>query len=572
MMPPQGGPVRAMQLATVSKLLHEQLVSDELGALLEELRPYEDSLDHDSDEASLIRVTRRDRDKELRVPAELREEQARAGAEGFPVWVEARRTSDFELFRPYLEHNVELRRRYAECFEVDEPYDALLDDFEPGMRTAEVREVFAQLRDGLVPLIAEVSKQEIDDSMLHGSFPLEAQKELEQAVLGRFGFRPGSWRIDPVEHPFATSFATSDIRMTTRYLLDEFSGIFASMHEGGHALYEHNVASELERTPLCRGASLALHESQSRMFENLVGRSIHFWRWAYPQAQSLFPDRFGGVTVEDFHRAINKVQPSLIRIEADEATYSLHIILRFELEQELIAGTVAVAALPAIWNERMGQYLGVEVPDDARGVLQDVHWSRGTLGYFPTYALGNVVSLQIWEKVLEDVPDLDGPARAGRPRSAHRLAPRPALAARPQVHAAGDARAGGRRRDGSGAVPAVPAHQARRAHNLGSPGEAASRGARNGTMRKALRKVYRLGLHSPADLWHCELMETLEREMRELAHRVGDGFEVTLLWAEGGGELKVVVDDWRTEEHFEIAARADNALDVFNHPYAYLPS
>jgi carboxypeptidase Taq len=225
-------------------------------------------------------------------------------------------------------------------------------------------------------------------------------------LLSRYGFREGTWRIDPVEHPFAASFATSDIRMTTYYPEREMRGIFAAMHEGGHAIYEHNVDPSLERTPLCRGTSLALHESQSRMFENLVGRSIQWWRWAYPELQRLFPDQYEGVELETFHRAINKVQPSLIRIEADEATYSLHIILRFELEQDLIAGTVDLADLPAVWNERMKEYLGVDVPNDSRGVLQDVHWSRGTIGYFPTYALGNVISVQIWEKVLDDVPDL----------------------------------------------------------------------------------------------------------------------------------------------------------------------
>ncbi|HSS74715.1 MAG TPA: carboxypeptidase M32 [Gaiellaceae bacterium] len=406
MMPPLGAAGRAHQLATLSKVVHAGFVSDELGELLEELRPYEESLDYDSDEASLIRVSRRDRDKEVKVPGELREAQTRAGAEAFPVWVEARRTNDFELFRPYLERNVELRREYASCFEVDEPYDALLDDFEPGMKTAEVREVFARLRDGLVPLIAEASEQEIDDSVLRGRFPVEAQRELEQIVLGRYGFRDGSWRIDPVEHPFAASFGTDDIRMTSRYPEDELSGVFAAMHEGGHAIYEHNVSQMLERTPLCRGVSLALHESQSRMFENLVGRGLAWWSWAYPEVQRLFP-QLADVELDDFHRAINKVQPSLIRIEADEATYSLHVILRFELEQELIDGSVAVADLPRVWNERMQEYLGVEVPDDAHGVLQDVHWSRGTIGYFPTYALGNVISVQIWEKVLEDVPDLD---------------------------------------------------------------------------------------------------------------------------------------------------------------------
>jgi carboxypeptidase Taq len=407
MMPPQGAAVRAHQLATVSKLVHARMVSEELGELLEELRPYEESLDRDSDEASLIRVARRDRDKELRVPSELREAQTRAGAEAFPVWVEARRTNDFELFRPYLERNVELRREYASCFEVDEPYDALLDDFEPGMKTAEVREVFARLRDGLVPLVAEAAAQGIDDSCLRGHFPVEAQKEMQRVLLSRFGFREGTWRIDPVAHPFAASFSTSDIRMTTYYPEHEMRGVFAAMHEGGHALYEHNIDPSLERTPLCRGTSLAIHESQSRMFENLVGRSHHWWRWAYPEMQRLFPAQFADVGLDDFHRAINKVQPSLIRIEADQATYSLHIILRFELEQELIAGTVAPADLPGVWNERMEEYLGVEVPDDSHGVLQDVHWSRGTIGYFPTYALGNVISVQIWERVLEDVPDLD---------------------------------------------------------------------------------------------------------------------------------------------------------------------
>jgi carboxypeptidase Taq len=406
MMPSQGGGVRARQFATASKVIHELFVADEIGELLEELRDYESDLEFESDEASLIRVARRDREKELKVPGDLRERQARAAAEAFPVWAEARRTNDFELFRPYLERNIELRREYATCFEVDEPYDALLDDFEPGMKTAEVREVFARLKEGLVPLIAEASEREIDTSFLHGEFPLEAQKELEQIVLGRFGFREETWRIDAVEHPFAVSLGTSDIRMTTRYPEHEFGSVFAAMHEGGHALYEHNVSQALERTPLCSGTSLALHESQSRMFENLVGRSHQWWSWLYPEVQRLFP-HFRAVELDDFHRAINKVQPSLIRIEADEATYSLHIILRFELEQDLISGNVSPGDLPTVWNERMQEYLGVEVPDDEHGVLQDVHWSRGTLGYFPTYALGNVISVQIWQRMLEDVPDVD---------------------------------------------------------------------------------------------------------------------------------------------------------------------
>jgi carboxypeptidase Taq len=408
MMPRGGAETRGNHLATLSRLAHELFVRDEIGELLDRLAPEVADLDPDSDEACLVAVTRRDWEKARRVPTELRGAMTKLASEGMEAWAVARENDDYTSFRAWLDRALELKHRYIACFPyANEPYDALLDDFEPGMKTAEVREVFARLRDGLVPLIEEASAQQIDDSFLHGHFPVEAQKELEQLVLGRFGFREGSWRIDPVEHPFAASLGTDDIRMTSRYPEDELSGVFAAMHEGGHALYEHNVSKTLERTPLCRGASLALHESQSRMFENLVGRGLPFWGWGYPHVQRLFPDQLGGVELEDFHRAINKVQPSLIRIEADEATYSLHIILRFELEQDLISGSVAVADLPRVWDERMGEYLGIEVPDDARGVLQDVHWSRGTIGYFPTYALGNVISVQIWEKLLEDVPDLE---------------------------------------------------------------------------------------------------------------------------------------------------------------------
>ena len=406
-MPPAGGPVRADALGTISKVVHERLVSEELGELLEELRPYEESLDFDSDEASLIRVARRDRDKEVNVPTELREAQTRAGAEAFPVWVEARANNDFELFRPYLERNIALRREYASCFEVDEPYDALLDDFEPGMKTQEVRDVFTRLREGLVPLVAELSAQEIDDSCLFGDFPVAEQREMQLVLLEHFGFREGSWRLDPVAHPFASSMGTSDVRMTTYYPEGEMRGIFAAMHEGGHALYEHNVDPALERTPLCRGTSLALHESQSRMFENLVGRSIQWWRWAYPgdaadlplavrrrRARGLPPRDQQGAAVAHPDRGrrgdlLAPHHPALrARAGADRRRCRRRPTCR-------ASGTSACS-----------EYLGVEVPDDAHGVLQDVHWSRGTIGYFSTYALGNVISVQIWDKVLEDVPDL----------------------------------------------------------------------------------------------------------------------------------------------------------------------
>ena len=406
MMPAGGAAVRAEQLATLSKVVHERFVSDEIARLLEELRDYEAGLPFESDEASLIRVTRRDWEKERRVPTELREEMTRAAWQAYPVWVEARRTSNFELFRPRLERNIDLKRRYVECFEVDEPYDALLDDFEPEMKTVEVREAFTRLKEGLVPLIAAAAGQEADDDFMRGPFAGDAQRRLDPSILEHFGFEPHAYRIDPTEHPFASNMGIQDIRLTSRYLERQL-GLFATMHEAGHGLYEHGVDPALERTPLCSGASLALHESQSRLWENLVGRSRPFWLWFYPRVQEAFPEQLGDVELDRFYRAINRVRPSLIRIEADEATYSLHIFLRFELEQELIAGAVDLRELPEIWNARTADYLGIEVPDDARGVLQDVHWSAGAIGYFPTYALGNVISVQIWERVLEAIPDLD---------------------------------------------------------------------------------------------------------------------------------------------------------------------
>ena len=409
MMPPAGAAVRSEQRATLNRLAHELFVSDETGRLLEELRSYEESLDPDSDEASMIRVTRADYEKLRRVPAELAAEMTRAGSDGLQAWAKAKQESDFASFLPALERNVELRRRYIECFDdYDEPYDVLLDDFERGMKTAEVRAVFDELKAELVPLIREVGERgdDGDDAFLRGTFPVDRQEAVGRAVVDAFGFRPGSWRLDPTSHPFAGGGGVSDIRITTHYREADLDSLFATMHEYGHGIYEHQVAPELERTPLGSGVSLGLHESQSRMWENLVGRSLPFWRFFYPRLQDAFPEQLGGVDVERFYRAVNRVQPSLIRIHADEVTYNMHIILRFELEQDIVNGEVELRDLPQTWAERMDAYLGIEVPDDARGVLQDMHWAGGQIGYFSTYSLGNVMSVQIWERVLEDIPDL----------------------------------------------------------------------------------------------------------------------------------------------------------------------
>ena len=407
MMPPGGSPVRSAQLTTLDRIAHEQFVSDEVGALLDELAPYEQSLAYDSDDASLIRTTRRDWEKLRKVPSELAAEIVRAAADGHDIWAKAREENDYALYLPHLEHAVELKRRYIDCFEgFAEPYDVLLDDFEPGMKTAEVRQVFDELKAELVPLIAAVGSTEGDDAFLAGPWPIDAQHELSLRIIKSFGFDPSFARLDLTLHPFAASSGTQDIRLTTRYAEDDINSLFTAMHECGHGLYEHGVSPTLERTPLCHGVSSALHESQSRLWENIVGRSRPFWNHFYPSLQAAFPDVLGSVEQERFYRAINRVKPSYIRVDADEATYNLHIILRFELEQEILAGTVQLKDLPEAWNARFEEYLGIPVPNDTLGVLQDVHWSGGDFGYFPTYSLGNVISVQIWEKALAENPEL----------------------------------------------------------------------------------------------------------------------------------------------------------------------
>ena len=414
MMPPAASDHRADHLATLRRAAHELLIADETGRLLDELRPLEVSLEPDSDDAALIRLTRRDYEKAVRVPTDLRAAMAHAAAQARPAWVKAKAESNFEVFLPALERNFELRQRYVACFEeVQEPYDILLDDFEPYTTTAEVREIFAEVKAGLVPLIAELRDVELDDSFLRGDFPVERQRRVTNDVVELFGFRPGTWRLDPTEHPFASGTGVDDVRITTHYDPETINSLFSTMHEYGHGLYSHQLPRELERLPTGNGCSLGIHESQSRLWENLVGRSPRFWRFFYPRLQETFPEQLAAVEIEQFVAGINVVKPSLIRIKADEVTYGMHIILRFELEQDLVNGRVELRDLPRVWNERMHDSLGVEVPDDAHGVLQDTHWASGLIGYFPTYLLGSVMSVQIWDQVVEDVPDLEDQVERG---------------------------------------------------------------------------------------------------------------------------------------------------------------
>ena len=413
MMPSGGGAVRAEQLATLQGLAHELFTDAAVGTLLDELAPFEESLERESIDASLIRVARQDWEKARRVPTDLTAEITRVASNAQEAWARAREDSDYDSFRPWLDRNLELRRRYIECFDTaDEEYDILLDDYEPGMKTAEVRAVFDRIKPELIELAAEAADGD-EPAFMRGPFPEPEQERLSRLVVERFGATWEHFRLDRTVHPFCSSFATTDVRMTTRYDDGELHSLFSSMHECGHGLYEHGVDPELERTLLCNGVSSALHESQSRLWENVIGRSAAFWRWFFPEVQSSFPDVLGEVSDDDFYRAVNRVQPSFIRVDADEVTYGLHVITRFELEQELISGELSTADLPEAWNARYAEYLGVEVPNARLGVLQDIHWAFNGFGYFPTYQLGNVVSAQVWQALTTALPDADAQIEAG---------------------------------------------------------------------------------------------------------------------------------------------------------------
>jgi carboxypeptidase Taq len=410
MMPPAGAAARAERAATLSLAIHARESDPELGRLLDALEPWAAGEDPDSDDVRLIYWTRRDYEHSVRVPAELTAEMSKARALGQAAWQEARAGNDFGLFRDSLQRHVELRHRYVQCFEgFEHPYDVLLDDFEPGLTTAELRPLFAELRDALVPLVAAAGDpaQARNDGAFHGTFGADAQRIAVLNVLEEIGFDPDAWRLDPTLHPFAAGIAPHDVRLTTKYVESDFAvAFYSALHEFGHGLYEAQVGEELFRTTLDDAVSLGVHESQSRMWENLVGRSRAFCTWVHPRLQEWLPGAVNGLDPAGLYRAVNTVQPSLIRTEADETTYNLHIILRFELELALTEGALSVDDLPAAWDAGMERLLGVEVPTVADGVLQDVHWSTGLFGYFPTYSLGNLIAAQLWERIGEDMPEL----------------------------------------------------------------------------------------------------------------------------------------------------------------------
>ena len=406
-MPPGGQKSRATQLATLETIAHKRRIDDRIGELLDELEPYRASLEADSDDACLLRAARHDFEKLRRVPAELAGELAQVQAESHRAWVGAREENDFSAFQPWLERVLDLRRRWIECFApYDDPYDVVLDDYEEGMRTEDVRAIFAILAPEISALVAEHASDE-EDGFMRGPFPVPAQDALSRELIEAFGANWDEFRLDVVVHPFEVPFGPGDIRLTTRYSEDDLTSLFTAMHECGHGLYEWGVSPKLDRTPNAGGCSAALHESQSRLWENVVGRSLPFWRWFYPRVQSEFSDVLGAVSLDEFHRAVNRAQRTFIRVDADEVSYGLHVILRFELEQELLSERLAVKDLPDAWNTRFEELVGLEVPNDRLGVLQDMHWSAGYFGYFPTYLIGSVLSVQIWEKAREAIPDVE---------------------------------------------------------------------------------------------------------------------------------------------------------------------
>nr|PZN57216.1 MAG: carboxypeptidase [Chloroflexota bacterium] len=409
-MPPGGAEGRSRQMATLSRLAHEKFTDPAVGHLLDDLRPYEESLPYDSDEAALIRVARRDYLKLTRVPASLVAEVIGHQGLSYQTWTEARPANDFARVRPLLEKTLDYSRQFSSFFpDFEHIADPLIDLHDEGMTVATVRPLFDALRPELVSLVEAIAGQPpVDLSPVYGHFPQDRQLAFGLEIIGDYGFDFNRGRQDLTHHPFMTKFSLGDVRITTRVREDDLTdALFSTLHEAGHAMYEQGIHPDLEGTLLADGASSAVHESQSRLWENLVGRSRPFWEHYYPRLQALFPEQLGAVSLDAFYRAVNNVRRSLIRTDADEVTYNLHVMLRFDLEVALLEGKLEVRHLPEAWNDRYRSDLGIVPPDDRDGVLQDVHWFSGLIGgMFQGYTLGNILSAQFFEAATTAHPEI----------------------------------------------------------------------------------------------------------------------------------------------------------------------
>jgi carboxypeptidase Taq len=412
-MPVRGAAARAKQQSALAAYVHDRLVSDEMAGALAAV----EAQTLTEPQTANVREIRRIHDRSVKVPAALVKEIAETQSLAMGEWAAARKTNVFSKFAPWLDKLLGLKRLVADTVGFEkERYDALLDEFEPGASTAEVAEVFARLRPALVTLVQQIaeSKNQPDAELLTRPCPISAQTAFVRQIAGRMGFDFDAGRVDVSTHPFCSGIAAGDVRITTRYDERFLPGaLFGTMHETGHGLYEQGFADEHVGTPMAAAVSLGIHESQSRLWENFVGRSRPFWEFAFPQLQASFADAFGDVSLDAWVAAINRVAPSMIRVEADEVTYGLHIILRFELERELLNENIAVKDVPAAWNQRMKDILGVEPSTDAEGCLQDIHWSMGAFGYFPTYSLGNLYAAMFFDAAKIALPNLDDQMRTG---------------------------------------------------------------------------------------------------------------------------------------------------------------
>ena len=408
-MPDGAAEERAEQLATLQGLIHQMVTSDEVGRLIEGLGTNGSTEELEEWQRAALRQIIRDREQAVKLPEEFVREMSKVTSLAQQSWKRARAASDFALFRDDLTRIVDLKRRHAEYLGYDEnPYDALIDQYEPDMTAAQLRPVFDRLKDGTVRLLEKIaaSGNPVSDDVLFTHFDRGRQMDFAKEIIGRLGFSYIDGRVDLSAHPFCTSFGIRDVRLTTRVYEDDLrSCLFGLIHEAGHGMYEQGIDRQYTRTPLADGTSMGIHESQSLFWENMIGRSREFWRWAYPSLQSTFPDRLGNIPADEFFRIVNVMKPSMIRVEADELTYNLHIILRFEIEDDLINGRLEVDQIPQVWNERMEKYLGITPANDAEGCLQDVHWSFGGHGYFPSYSLGKLYAAMFQRVMLKDMPD-----------------------------------------------------------------------------------------------------------------------------------------------------------------------